>query len=170
MPLRLTTRLEGAERLEDEMNHIDPIRGDIDDALLNTFPRIRLDADNAAFYQGLMRHELHINRCDDCQRWHHPPRSICPGCWSGSIRPSKVAGEGTVALVTVLRQGRREPGVDFSDGFALVAIELDEQIGLRLTGTVVGLPAAEVAVGQRVRTIWRDIEGRAPRADFEVIG
>jgi uncharacterized OB-fold protein len=50
-----------------------------------------------------------------------------------------------------------------------VAVELDEQTGLRVAGTVVGTPAQQLKVGDRVRMVWRQIPGRAPRPDFEVV-
>ncbi len=81
----------------------------------------------------------------------------------------EVAGTGVVALVTVLRQGGRAPGVDYRDGHPLVAIELDEQAGLRVTGTVVGTRADAIRVGDRVRLVWTELEGRGPRPDFEVV-
>ncbi|MDH4365021.1 MAG: zinc ribbon domain-containing protein [Acidimicrobiia bacterium] len=141
-----------------------------DEELLDAFPGVRIDADNAAWHRGLLERRLLVNRCDDCGRWHHPPRPLCPACWGRSITHTEVAGDGFVVLVTALRQGPPQPGVDYGDGgHALVAVELDEQPGLRLAGTVVGTPTAEIRVGDRVRALWRDIPGRLPRADFEIV-
>lgn len=137
--------------------------------LLDAFPSIRIDNDNAPYYQGLLENRLLINRCDECHHWHHPPRPICPECWSDFVTATDVGGTGFVALVTVLRQGRPEPGVDFTDGYALAAVELDEQPGLRVASTVVGLGAGQITVGQRVQLVWRTVDGRSPRPDFEVV-
>ena len=94
---------------------------------------------------------------------------MCPRCWSWAITPTEVGGTGSIALVTILRQGGRQPGVYYTDGHPLVAIELDEQPGLRIAGTIVGIASGEIAVGDRVRAIWRDIEGRRPQPDFEIV-
>ncbi len=139
------------------------------DELLESFPRVRIDVDNATFYEGLLEHEVVINRCDDCGHWHQPPRPLCPKCWSWSLTPTEVSGEGTVALVTVLRQGPRRPGVDYSDGYAVVAVDLDEQRGLRLAGGVIGTPASEVRIGDRVKLLIRQDDGSSPRVGFEVV-
>ena len=80
-----------------------------------------------------------------------------------------VEGTGFVALVTVLRQEPRQPGVDYTDGHPLVAIELDEQPGLRISATIVGTTPTDITVGDRVSVIWRDIDGRPPRPDFEIV-
>ena len=139
-----------------------------DDDLLDAFPGVRIDFDNAAHHRGLLEQRLLVNRCDDCAAFHHPPRPVCPRCWSRSVTPTEVTGDGTIALLTILRQGPPQAGVDYTDGHALVAVELDEQPGLRIAGTVAGTPAAGLAVGDRVRLVWRQIPGRAPRADFEL--
>ena len=137
--------------------------------LLDAWPGVRIDHDNLAYYQGLLNQQLLLNRCDECAHWHHPPRPVCPKCWSSSVSATEVAGDGFVALVTILRQGGKRPGVDYTDGHPLVAIELDEQPGLRVTGTIINSAPSEIAVGDRVRVIWRDIEGREARPDFEVV-
>ena len=48
-----------------------------------------------------------------------------------------------------------------------VAVELDEQPGLRLGGTVLGADPATLQLGERVRVVVRRLEGRGPRVDFE---
>jgi uncharacterized protein len=140
-----------------------------DEDLLDAFPGVRIDPDNAAYHRGLLDQRLLINRCEDCGRWHHPPRPVCPACWSRAVDASEVAGDGFVALVTILRQGPPQAGIDYANGHALVAVELDEQPGLRVAGTVVGQAAETVRVGDRVRMVWRQIPGRAPRPDFEMV-
>ena len=137
--------------------------------LLERFPRVRIDADNVEYYRGLIRSELRINCCDDCGRWHHPPRSVCPSCWSANVTARPASGDGTIALVTILRQGPREPGIDYQTGFPLVAVELDEQRGLRLTGTVIGVPLEQIRPGRRVRVVWSTEPDAPPRADFEIV-
>lgn len=140
-----------------------------DEELLEAWPGVRIDHDNLAFYRGLISQRLLLNRCNDCTHWHHPPRPVCPKCWSSTVSATEVTGDGFVALSTILRQGGRRPGVDYTDGHPLVAIELDEQPGLRVAGTIVGTAAADIAVGDRVRMVWRTIEGREPRPDFEIV-
>ena len=139
------------------------------DELLDAWPGVRIDHDNLAFYRGLLNQLLLVNRCEDCGHWHHPPRPVCPRCWSSAVSATEVKGDGFVAIITILRQGRSRPGVDYTQGHPLAAIELDEQPGLRVAGTIVGSAPTDIAVGDRVRMVWRNIEGREPRPDFEVV-
>jgi len=55
----------------------------------------------------------------------------------------------------LLHQGPPAPGVDYSAGpHPVVTVELEEQPGLRFTSTVVGTPAADLAVGQAITVDW----------------
>lgn len=140
-----------------------------EEELLDAFPGVRIDADNAAHHRGLLEQRLLLNRCDDCAAWHHPPRSVCPRCWSRAVTPTEAAGTGTIVLLTVLRQGSSRGGIDYRRGHPLVAVELDEQPGLRLAGTVIGTDAADLRLGDRVGAVFHRPEGQGPRVDFEVL-
>ena len=89
--------------------------GEPDAELLDAFGGVRIDHDNAAYHRGLLERRLLINRCDECGVWHHPPRSVCPRCWSRSVTPTDVAGDGVIALVTILRQGPPQPATGARD-------------------------------------------------------
>ena len=138
-----------------------------DEELLERWPEIRLDADNAAYYAGLLRRELVLNRCVACGWWHHPPRSICPRCWSSDLAPAAVAGRGTIALIT--RRGMRGDG---PPPRPVVAVQLAEQAGLRVSGELVDtgpdigddrggeVEAAGAALGRAVELDWTERDGR----------
>jgi uncharacterized OB-fold protein len=115
--------------------------------------------DSAAHFRGRDDHQLLINRCSDCGQWHHPPKPICPACWSTAVVPTPVAGTGTIHLAVFLHQGPPAPGVDYSTPYPLVTVELDEQPGLRFTGTVVGASNEQIVIGRRVGLDWIDRAG-----------
>ena len=137
--------------------------------LLESWPGVRVDADNVAYYRGLSDQRLLIHRCRECRVWHHPPRSVCPRCWSRDVAAEPVSGRGTIALLTILRYGAPQPGVDYSAGHALVAVELEEQAGLRVSSTIVGTDPAELRIGAPVELVWRDVEGRSPMPEFGIV-
>ncbi|WP_235571607.1 Zn-ribbon domain-containing OB-fold protein [Mycobacterium sp. Root265] len=124
-----------------------------------------LTHDNAEHYRGRLRRELLVNRCDDCQNWHAPPKPICPRCWSSAITPTAVAGSGTIHLLTLLHQGPPAPGVSYEQPYPVVTVELDEQTGVRFTSTVVDAEANTPAIGARVELVWREVD-RAPMPVF----
>ncbi len=130
-----------------------------DEALLATFPTVRVDHDNKHYYRGLLNHQLVIDRCNSCGYWYVPPSYLCPRCWSEDTDPQPVRGTGTVDLVTLLHQGPPAPGVDYSTPYPLVGVELDEQPGLRVSSTIVNSKPDDVHRGLRVRLHWIERAG-----------
>jgi uncharacterized OB-fold protein len=127
-----------------------------DEQLLERYPGVRIEHDNKAFYRGLLNQTLLMDRCGDCAHWFHPPRPICPKCWSRNIQPTAVKGSGTIHLLIFLHQGPKAPGVSYDTPHPVATVELDEQPGLRFTSTIVGTPNEELSIGQRVRLTWID--------------
>jgi uncharacterized OB-fold protein len=131
-----------------------------DAELVERLPRQRIDHDNKEYYRGWLQRRLLLNRCRTCGMWHHPPKPVCAHCWSSDLEPTEPSGRGTVHLLMLLHQGPPAPGVDYTVGPHPVAtVELDEQPGLRLTSTVVGCRATDVAIGMRVTLTWLDRDG-----------
>jgi uncharacterized protein len=140
-----------------------------DDELVRLFPGHPLDHDNAAHYRGRLERRLLLNRCAGCALWHHPPQPICPSCWSFDVMPTPVSGNGTIHLVIFLHQGPPAPGVDYTTPYPVVAVELDEQPGLRFTSTVVGAPNDTISIGRRVTLDWIE-RSSAPLPVFRLDG
>jgi uncharacterized OB-fold protein len=134
--------------------------GITDADLVDAFSRFRVDHDNKGFYRGWLDKRLLLNRCQQCGQWHHPPKPICPHCWSSDVEPTEVSGQGTVHLLILLHQGPEAPGVDYAAGPHPVAtVELVEQVGLRFTSTVIGAPVADIHIGMPVELTWIERDG-----------
>lgn len=126
-----------------------------DDQLVDLFGGEQVNHDSAAHFRGRLERRLLVNRCRDCGTWHHPPRPLCPQCWSTAVEPSAVRGTGTIHLLVLFYQGSPAPGVDYSAGPHPVAtVELDEQTGLRFTTAIVEADPERIHVGDRVALDW----------------
>jgi len=126
-----------------------------DEALVERFPYVTIDHDTKHLYGGWLEKRLLINRCGDCGRFHHPPKPVCPGCWSSSLVPTEVSGRGVAHLVMWLHQGPPAPDVDYAKGpHPVVTVELEEQEGLRFTSTVIDCPREELRIGLAVELDW----------------
>ena len=125
-----------------------------EEELVTRFAGYGVDHDTAAHLRGRLDRQLLINRCAACGHWHHPPRPVCPQCWSTEVSAQPVGGTGTIHLAVFLHQGPPAPGVDYSTPYPLVAVELDEQPHLRFTATVIGADNEDVTIGRRVRLDW----------------
>ncbi len=131
-----------------------------DEALLALFAGHRIDRDHAAHYRARLEGRLVINRCRSCGRFHEPPRPMCPSCWECDIEPTEVSGRGTIHLLMRLHQGPPAEGVDYGDGgHPVVVVELAEQEGLRMTGTVVDFPDDDLEIGAEVELDWISRDG-----------
>lgn len=139
-----------------------------DEDLVRLFAAEGVNHDSAAHFRGRLERRLLINRCAECGRWHHPPRSLCPGCWSTSVEPTEVSGLGVIHLLVLLHQGPAAPGVDYSAPHPVAVVELDEQPGLRFTSTVVGTEPHALHVGHRVRLAWTE-RGGVPMPVFRPV-
>lgn len=58
-----------------------------------------------------------------------------------------------------LYQGPPAPGVDYSTPYPVVTVELEEQVGLRFTATVVDADNGDIRIGKPVRLDWRERSG-----------
>lgn len=134
-----------------------------DAELFERFPGTPLDHDNKAYYRGLLERRLVLNRCDGCDRWHHPPLPQCPGCWSTSVNPTPVSGRGTVFLLSLMHQGPLHAEVEYPH--LVATVELVEQPGLRVT-TALKAPAERAHIGMPVRLAWVE-RGGNPFPVFE---
>jgi len=125
-----------------------------DEDLLGRYPGYAIDHDTKARYRGWLERVMLIDRCESCGTWHEPPGPICPVCWSTDMVPTPIAGTGTIHLAIALHQGPPVEGVDYSSPYPVVVVELDEQIGLRMSSTVVGADESDIVIGRRVVLDW----------------
>jgi uncharacterized OB-fold protein len=124
-----------------------------DDELLTRLAGLRIDHDTKEFYRGWLSRQLLLSRCESCGFWHQPPRPVCPACWSTDVTPTAVSGRGVVHLLIRLRQGPEMEGVDYTDGWPVVTVELEEQSGLRYTSTIVDADES-IRIGIAVELAW----------------
>jgi uncharacterized OB-fold protein len=101
---------------------------------------------------------LAYQRCVDCKSAVFYPRAICPACGSTGLVWQVSSGRGTVYSTTSVSRRDAAP-------YCVCLVDLDD--GFRLMSTVVGIPAEEVQIGQRVQGRV-DLEGAEPRPIFEV--
>jgi uncharacterized OB-fold protein len=138
-----------------------------DAELVERFAAVAVDRDNVDFYRGWLDHELRMARCADCGRWQHPPRPMCPACWSWNMVATPVSGRGTVHLLIRLHQGPPMDGIDYAASpYPVAVIDLEEQPALRITSTVVHCDPADVDIGMPVQLTWIDRDG-VPFPTFE---
>jgi uncharacterized OB-fold protein len=121
------------------------------------------DRDSRPWWEGLARHELILQRCDDCAAWRWPARAICGRCGSLGWTWQPASGRGTVAS-WIVNHHAFSPA--FPSPYVVLHVRLEEQDDLLLPGAYAGDPAGrDLAVGLPVVAAFEDLglpEGEEP--------
>jgi uncharacterized OB-fold protein len=117
----------------------------LDDPLLHRLAPAD-DPDTRFFWTSGADGRLRLQRCADCNYYVHPPTRNCPICGSDQCSPQTVSGHGHVHTFTVNYQ----QWVTDQRLYIVAVVELDEQIGLRLTSNLLACGVDDVAIGMRV--------------------
>lgn len=118
------------------------------------------------FWEGTKRHELVLQKCQECGTFRYYPRPRCPECQSADAAWTPVSGRGAVYSFTVVH---RPLARWFKDKVPLVCavIELDE--GVRMVSNVEPVDPAQVVVGMPVRVIFDDVNDEITLPKFEPV-
>ena len=129
-----------------------------------TRPPIPVNADTAPFWSGCARGELLYQCCVACGRNQFPPRGHCAHCQADGLEWRASARAGSVHTFTVVH---RAPSAAFKAQvpYTIALVDLDE--GFRLMLNVLDSPPREVAIGSRVRVVFRpQDETMLPQAEL----
>jgi uncharacterized OB-fold protein len=99
---------------------------------------------NLEFFRHSVDGTLHLQRCDACGRFRHPPRYYCPECSSDRYSWVPSPGRGRV-YSWVISHFSTDPGWVGEVPFTTVVVELDE--GPRLVGTLRKLDGSAMQLG-----------------------
>jgi uncharacterized protein len=87
------------------------------------------------FWDAAKRHELMLQRCDECHKFIYYPRARCPHCFSDRLQWRSCSGKGKLYSFTVVRRPSTRL---FAEPYVLAIVELEE--GPRMTSNVVAAP------------------------------
>jgi uncharacterized OB-fold protein len=105
------------------------------------------------FWDGAARGELLILRCRACRRFVHPPRPVCPFCFTDELAPEAVSGRATLYTWTVAEQAFHPYFADKLP-YVYATVELVEQPGLRVITNVVECPFDELLAGMSLEVVF----------------
>lgn len=127
-------------------------------------PLPRRNSFSTPFWDAAQRHELLLQKCDDCGRYRFYPRPMCPQCHSTRTTWTVCSGLGSVYSFTIVR---RPLARWFAERLPLVCavIELDE--GVRMVSNVVGIDPERVHIGLRVMVGFEDVNDEISLPLFE---
>jgi uncharacterized OB-fold protein len=120
------------------------------------------------YWEATRRHELVIQRCEDCQGWIWYPQTVCHHCNSWKLGWHPVSGAGTIYSFVVVRHGLH-PWFGSRLPFVTALVDLDDAPGVRLTAEIVGCPPEDVLVGMNVVVSFEDVDDEVTLPQFRPV-
>ena len=112
-------------------------------------PAPRVLPESQPFWTAADEGRLLIKKCNDCGEVHFYPRDICPHCLSDRTEWLQAAGAGSVYSFSTMGRG--------DAACTLAFVTLDE--GITMMSNLVDCDPAAVAIGQRVRVVFKPSDG-----------
>lgn len=112
------------------------------------------DPDTWGFFEAAGEGRLVVGECASCRAVLHLPRPYCSLCGSFEVGWRDVAGRGRLWSWTTVLQSVHPA---FEAPYTVVVVELDDEPGVRVIGSLPGEPDLEIGMAM---TAWFDpLEG-----------
>jgi uncharacterized OB-fold protein len=118
---------------------------------------------NQPYWDGLQRHELKLQRCNDCGKVWYPPAPFCPVCWSRNATWQKLSGRGKVNSWVIFHQAYFSSLKD-DIPYNVAEVELEE--GPRLLTNLVGVDNTDIELGMPVEVVFDHVTEEVTLAKF----
>jgi len=116
---------------------------------MRTIPAPKVLPETLAWWQAADEGRLLVKRCRACGEHHHYPRDICPFCLSDATEWVEASGRATLYSYSTMGKGEA--------AWTLAYATLDE--GPTLLTNIVDVDPATLAIGQRLRVVFRASDG-----------
>ena len=100
------------------------------------------------------RYRLEAGKCKQCGNISFPPRLVCPKCKSKTFETVQLSREGKILTFTIIRVGPDKFSKETP--YVVAIIELND--GVRFTAQVADCNVDKVAIGDKVKMIFRKIQ------------
>ena len=101
--------------------------------------------------------EITIQFCDDCGHAQHPPDDICYACQGTNLSFRACAGTGTVESCARVHHPLH-PALADQVPYVIAIVSVDGAPGCNVQGNVLNCDAESVAIGQKVRAVYEEID------------
>jgi len=113
------------------------------------------DDASRGFWNAANEHRLMLQRCASCGFLLYPPDLMCPKCFSTDLPYVELSGRGTLYSYGIIRQPFHVSFVA-DVPYVVAYVELDEQPGLRMVSTLVGIDPDDVKIGMPLEVVFED--------------
>ncbi|MFC7494982.1 MULTISPECIES: Zn-ribbon domain-containing OB-fold protein [unclassified Nocardioides] len=111
--------------------------------------------EESAFYRGLNEGRIVGQRCPTCQKVYVPPRSACPADGTPTAEEVEVSQTGTITTFCIVNVPFL--GQKITPPYVSAYVLLDGA-DIAILHLILGVDAAEVRMGMRVKAVWKPQE------------
>jgi hypothetical protein len=111
--------------------------------------------EESAFYRGLNEGRILGQRCPTCQKVYVPPRSACPADGTPTAEEVEVSQTGTITTFCIVNVPFL--GQKITPPYVSAYVLLDGA-DIAILHLILGVPAADVRMGMRVKAVWKPSE------------
>ncbi len=113
-------------------------------------PAVRIDTDNAPFWEACREERLVAQQCGSCGSWRWPPAGVCPKCQSWDFEWRELPQRGKVVTFVVVHRSFH-PSFDADVPYVIAEVAIDgTDDGVVLLTNVTGCDWEAVFVGMPV--------------------
>jgi len=120
------------------------------------------------FWEATARHQLVIQRCQECTYFNHPPRAVCDACQSQQLAYVPVSGRGRIYSYAVMHQPNIA-GFEQDIPYLNLLVELVEQPRLFMVSYLPMSAKATVQIGAAVAVYFEPVNAEITLPQFRLV-
>lgn len=125
--------------------------------LIEGIPVMRpyVDLDNQGYWDAIKNHKLVLQHCNNCNKFIHPPRPMCPTCRSqDTLEWKESSGRGIIySFIMFTSPKMAYPAYELP--YAVVLVEMEE--GSRICANTHEIEPDEIYIGMPVEVMFEDL-------------
>ncbi len=118
-------------------------------------PAATRDGLDREFWEAARRHELVVQRCENCNGFQFGPEWICHRCRGLDLAWHKVSGHGRIYSYERVWHPVH-PALKDACPYIIVLVELPDAGDVRMVGNLLGDPRQDVQIGAAVEAVFED--------------
>ena len=119
--------------------------------------------DSKPYWDAARRHELMMQKCQDCGRVYFPPSVSCNYCSSLNVEWVKLSGRGRLYTFAVANRGFTPVWAE-EVPYPVIMVELEE--GPRLISSIVDCKTEDLKLDMPVEVVFDDVTEEATLVKF----
>ena len=125
-----------------------------------------IDDDNREYWEYCKKHELRMQKCQNCGYIRFPPSLICPQCHSMDTDWIKLRGKGKIYSFVIYRTPYH-PSYTDDIPYTVAIIQLDE--GPRMESNITDCKVEDIRIDMPVEVYFDDVTGEVSLPKFKPV-